>query len=211
MVAADVYREGISGITATDIEFARKLGYVIKLLAIIERGGGDDAVAVRVHPTMVPMAHPLASVRESFNAIFIEGDAVGELMLYGRGAGGRPTASALLGDILDAAHNLKAGGAGRAPTLGRATLRSIDELRSQYFLTMDVADRPGVLNEISGVTLRHGVSIRSMDQVPLDEKARLGFVFHSAAERNMQSTLRDLRELPVVERVGSLMRVIGPE
>jgi homoserine dehydrogenase len=209
VVAADVYREGISGITATDIEFARKLGYVIKLLAIVERDG--KAVAVHVHPTMVPIAHPLAAVRDSFNAIFIEGDAVGELMLYGRGAGGLPTASALLGDLLDAAHNLKAGGAGRSPTLGRATLRSIDDLRSQYFLTMDVVDRPGVLHEISGVTMGHDVSIQSMDQVPLGEKARLGFVFHSALERDMQSALRDLRSLEVVERVGSLMRVIGSE
>jgi homoserine dehydrogenase len=160
---------------------------------------------------MVPVTHPLASVREAFNAVFIEGDAVGELMLYGRGAGGGPTASALLGDLLDAAHNLKAGGAGRAPTLGRGRLRSIDELRSQYFFTMDVADEPGVLERVAGVTARHRVSIRSMDQIPIGDLARLGFVFHSSVERDMQATLKELRELPVVQRLGSLMRVIGPE
>jgi homoserine dehydrogenase len=209
VVAGDVYREGISAITPTDIGFARKLGYVIKLLAIIEEI--DGAVAVRVHPTMIPLAHPLAAVRDSFNAVFIEGDAVGELMLYGRGAGGRPTASAVLGDLLDAAHNLRAGGAGRSPSLGRSAIRPIDELRSQYFLTIDVDDKPGVLEQVAGVTARHGVSIRSMDQEPLGDRAKLIFVFHSALERDMQATLRDLRKLPVVERVGSLMRVIGPE
>ncbi|MBA3653875.1 MAG: homoserine dehydrogenase [Actinobacteria bacterium] len=209
VVAGDVYREGISGITESDISFARKLGYVIKLLAIVEKIGG--AVAVRVHPTMVPMSHPLASVRDSFNAVFIEGDAVGELMFYGRGAGGPPSASAVLGDLLDAAHNLRAGGAGRSPTLGRARIMPIDEVTSQFFLTMDVSDRPGVMHDVSGVTMRHAVSIRSMDQEPLGDNARLGFVFHSALERDMQATLQDLRELPVVERLGSLMRVIGPE
>jgi homoserine dehydrogenase len=209
VVAGDVYREGISDITQSDIAFAAKLGYVIKLLAIIEKI--DGAVAARVHPTMVPMNHPLASVRDSFNAVFIEGDAVGDLMFYGRGAGGPPSASAVLGDLLDAAHNLKAGGAGRSPTLGRTAIRPIDEVTSQFFLTMDVADRPGVMHEISGVTMQHGVSIRSMDQEALGDKARLAFVFHSALERSMQATLHDLRKLPVVERVGSLMRVIGSE
>ncbi|HZN12948.1 MAG TPA: homoserine dehydrogenase [Acidimicrobiales bacterium] len=209
VVADDVYREGISGITETDILFATKLGYVIKLLAIVEKV--DGLVAARVHPTMVPFTHALASVRDAFNAVFIEGDAVGELMLYGRGAGGRPTASALLGDLLDAAHNLKAGGAGRSPTLTEAALRPMDDLHSQYFFTMDVADAPGVLEQVAGVTGRHRVSIRSLDQVPLGDRARLGIVFHSSLERDMQSTLRDLRTLPVVERVGSLMRVIGPE
>jgi homoserine dehydrogenase len=209
VVAGDVYREGISGITESDIAFATRLGYVIKLLAIIDKT--DGAVAARVHPTMVPNNHPLAAVRESFNAVFIEGEAVGELMFYGRGAGGPPSASAVLGDLLDAAHNLKAGGAGRSPTLGRTRIRPIDEVTSQFFLTMDVADRPGVLHEIAGVTMRHGVSIRSMDQESLGDQARIALVFHSALERDMQSTLHDLRELPVVERVGSLMRVIGPE
>src|ERR1700682_6193188 len=112
VVAGDVYREGISSITSDDIAFARRLGYVIKLLAVIERTD-DERIDVRVPPAMVPVTHPLASVRDSFNAVFIEGDAVGELMLLGRGAGGMPTASAVLGDLLDAAHNLRSGGAAR--------------------------------------------------------------------------------------------------
>ena len=210
VVAGDVYREGISGITASDIDFARRLGYVIKLLAITEQ---DDsgAVAVRVHPAMVPTTHPLAAVRESFNAVFIEGDAVGELMLYGRGAGGMPTASAVLGDVIDAAHNLQQGGAGRAHALARATIRSIDEMVSQYYLTMDVADLPGVLRRVAEVTERHGVSIKSMDQEPMGDFARLVFIVHSALERDMQAAVAELRGLDVVQRMGSLLRVIGPE
>src|SRR5205085_3098867 len=126
-------------------------------------------VAVRVHPAMIPKTHPLAAVRESFNAVFIEGQAVGDLMLYGRGAGGFPTASAVLGDVIDAAHNLRAGGAGRTGSLGRATLRSIDELRSQYYINLQVADRTGVLAAVATVFGEHGVSIRSMEQDDEDQ------------------------------------------
>ncbi|HZQ85347.1 MAG TPA: ACT domain-containing protein, partial [Acidimicrobiales bacterium] len=164
-----------------------------------------------VHPAMVPKTHPLASVRDSFNAVFIEGEAVGELMLYGRGAGGMPTASALLGDLVDAAHNLRAGGAGRAPTLGQARLRPVDELTAQYYFTVDVLDRPGVLEQVAGATARHDVSIQSMVQDGLGDEARLIFITHTARERDMQATLDDLRHLDVVERVGTLLRVIGSE
>ena len=144
VVSDDVEREGIGGITADDIGAARELGYVVKLLAIAEELDGD--VAVRVHPSMVPVQHPLASVRESFNALFIEGDAVGELMLYGRGAGGNPAASAVLGDLIDAAKNLVSGGRGATiGTLSRRTVRPIDEVESQFYLSMEVADRAGVL------------------------------------------------------------------
>jgi homoserine dehydrogenase len=209
IVADDVHREGIRAITTRDIAFADQLGYVVKLLAIADQV--DGRVAVRVHPAMVPKTHPLASVRESFNAVFIEGDAVGELMLYGRGAGGMPTASALLGDLVDAAHNLRAGGAGRAPTLGQSKLRPIDELTGQYYFTVDVVDRPGVLEKVAGVTARHDVSIQSMVQDGLGDEARLIFITHTARERDMQATLADLRELDVVERVGTLLRVIGSE
>lgn len=205
----DVYREGISGVTAADIAFADQLGYAVKLLAVVETV--DGAVAVRVHPTMVPKTHPLASVRESFNAVFIEGEAVGELMLYGRGAGGMPTASALLGDLVDAAHNLRAGGAGRSPSLGTAAIRPIDELRSQYYLSIDVMDRPGVLAAVAGVFGEHGVSIRSMVQEGLGAEARLIFMSHTARERDVQSTIAGLRDLDAVDRIGSLLRVIGPE
>ncbi|HVF20802.1 MAG TPA: homoserine dehydrogenase [Mycobacteriales bacterium] len=209
VVAGDVYREGISGITAADIAFAGRLGYVVKLLAIAEQLDGQ--VAVRVHPAMIPATHPLAAVRESFNAVFIEGEAVGELMLYGRGAGGMPTASAVLGDLIDAAHNLRAGGAGRTAPLGRADLRPIDELSSQYYLDLMVDDRPGVLAAVAGVFGEHGVSIRSMEQEGLGAEARLVFITHTARERDMQATISGLRQLPAVERIGSLLRVVGPE
>jgi homoserine dehydrogenase len=168
VVAGDVYREGISGITSLDIAVAHKLGYTVKLLAVVEHadavGDEPEAVAVRVHPAMIPATHPLASVRDSFNAVFVEGDAVGQLMFLGRGAGGMPTASAVLGDLLDAAHDLTTGGLGRTVTLRRTAIRPIDDLRSAYYLTLDVVDRPGVLHVVSGVLGRHEVSIRLMEQ-----------------------------------------------
>ncbi|MBA2608626.1 MAG: homoserine dehydrogenase [Actinobacteria bacterium] len=205
----DVYCEGITKITATDIAFARRLGYVVKLLGIAEQVDGQ--IGVRVHPAMVPATHPLASVRDSFNAVFIEGDAVGELMLYGRGAGAMPTSSALLGDLLDAAHNLRQGGAGRAPVLSTAKLRSVDDLRSQYYLALDVADRPGVLAAVAGVLGNHGVSIQSMEQQGLGDEARLVFITHVAREADVQKTLRDLESLDAVRKIGGLLRVIGDE
>jgi homoserine dehydrogenase len=211
VVAGDVYREGISSLTPADIAFASQLGYVIKLLAIAdqEEAGGD--VAVRVHPAMIRTTHPLAAVRESFNAVFIEGDAVGDLMLYGRGAGGLPTASAVLGDLIDAAHNLGIGGRGRSPVLGRGQIRPIDEMMSQYYLNIEVTDRPGVLAAVAHVLANHAVSIKSMEQEGIGEEARLVFITHTARERDVQACLHDLRELDVVDRVGSLIRVIGEE
>ena len=221
VVAGDVYREGISGITAADIAAARQLGYAVKLLAVVEHeapgasgAGAPETVAVRVHPAMVPLTHPLASVRDSFNAVFVEGDAVGDLMFLGRGAGGMPTASAVLGDLLDAAHNLTTGGAGRSVALRQTAIRPIDDLRSAYYLTLQVADRPGVLHAVSGVLGRHEVSIRLMEQdgVPgaADAGARLVFVTHPAYERDVQACLHELRQLDAVDRIGSLLRVVGP-
>ena len=209
IVAGDVYREGISGVTAADIAFAARLGYVVKLLAIAEREAGQ--VAVRVHPAMLPSSHPLASVRDSFNAVFIEGQAVGELMFYGRGAGGLPTASAVLGDLIDAAHNLRAGGSGRATPLAKAIIRPIDELRSQYYLNLTVDDQPGVLAAVATVFGEHDVSISEMKQEGLGGEARLIFITHSARERDIQATIHALRQLDAVERIGSLLRVVGTE
>jgi homoserine dehydrogenase len=240
VVAGDVYREGISAITAADITAARRLGFAVKLLAVIDHTGGGngdgdvaESVAVRVHPAMVPLTHPLAAVRDSFNAVFVEGDAIGELMLLGRGAGGMPTASAVLGDLLDAAHNLTTGGAGRSVALRRTAIRPIDDLRAEYYLTLQVADRPGVLHAVSGVLGQHRVSIRLMEQEGLPESepaawpsrdagsaaparrtaggsgARLVFVTHPAYERDVQACLHDLRQLEVVERIGGLLRVVG--
>ena len=208
VVAGDVYREGIAAITPADLTSAARLGYAVKLLAVAEQGD-DGRVAVRVHPAMVPTAHPLASVRESFNAVFVEGDAVGELMLYGRGAGGAPTAAAVLGDLVDAATNLRQGAASPMQALPRAVIRAIDEVRSEYYVHLDVSDRPGVLAAVAGVFAEHDVSIRSVEQEGLGDEARLIFITHEAPEAAVQATLQDLRHLDVVDRVAGLLRVIG--
>ena len=210
VVAGDVYREGIADLTAQDIDSARDLGYVVKLLAIAEDVDGE--VAVRVHPAMVPVRHPLASVKDSFNAVFIQADAVGDLMLYGRGAGGMPTASAVLGDLIDAAKNLAGGG--RGATMGavaRKRIRPIDEMRSQFYVLVEVADRPGVLAAIASAFGAHGVSIKSMQQVGIAEEARLIFVTHKAKERDLEATMHDVRALDVVHKVGSILRVVGED
>ncbi len=211
--AGDVYHEGISAISTTDIDFARRLGYRIKLLAIAEElpssDGGDPCTAVRVHPAMVPVDHPLAAVGGSFNAVFVEGDAVGELMFYGRGAGGAPTASAVLGDVVDAALNLRSGAAGRMGALRPARIVPIDELRSAYYLHLELLDRSGSLAEVATVLGRHDVSIRSMEQEGLGDEARCTFITHRAREADVQATIAELRGLGTVRRVRGVLRVIG--
>lgn len=209
VVAGDVYHEGISGVTAADIAVAQRLGYVVKLLGIAERDPSSGDIAVRVHPAMVPLHHPLASVRESYNAVFVEGDAVGQLMFYGRGAGGNPTASAVLGDVIDAAVNLAAGTHGAIGSFGRASIRAIDETSAEYLISLDVADEPGVLHSVTGAFARHGVSIRAAEQEGNGPDARLVFITHDAVEADVQATVRELRDLPVVRRVGGFIRVIG--
>ena len=213
VVAGDVYHEGIADITEADIVVASRLGYRIKLLGVAELFGEADTaeVAVRVHPSLVPVQHPLAAVRDSFNAVFIQGEAVGDLMLYGRGAGGLPTASAVLGDVIDAAMNLRQGTHAAIGSFARVRIRSIDELTSAYYVNLEVADRPGVLARVADAFGRHGVSIRSMEQEGLGTEARLIFITHVATERDVQATLRELRELDVVDRIGSVLRVVGHE
>jgi len=207
---ADVHREGITGISAADISSADELGYIVKLLAIVEEREGR--IGARVHPTMVPVHHPLASVRESFNAIFIEGEATGEVMLYGRGAGGFPTASAVLGDVIDAAKNLRSGSRGATiGTLTRREILPIDDVRSRYYLEVEAADRPGVLAAVADTFGRHGVSIESMAQRGIGEGARLIFVTHAAREADLRATVEDLRSTEVVQRVGSVIRVLGAD
>jgi len=213
VVAGDVYHEGISEITAHDIATAARLGYVIKAIAVVEGTPSPDPdtppeVAVRTHPAMVPCSHPLASVRDSFNAVFVEGDAVGDLMFYGRGAGGLPTASAVLGDLIDAAINLTSGCTGRIGNLSRARIRPIDDLQSAYYLSMEVSDQPGVLAQVATEFGRFGVSIKSMEQQELDSGARLMFITHQSRESDVRSTLRALRELDVVNDFHTLIRVI---
>ncbi len=224
VVADDVPREGISAVDPVDISFADRLGYVVKLLAVMERttpaeglpsddGVGGDApeISVRVHPAMLPRTHPLASVRGAFNAVFIEGDAAGELMLYGQGAGGRPTASAVLGDLIDAAHNVRTGAPARFVSRLRPNFRPTDDLRCAWYLNIDVADRPGVLATVAKLFGDNGVSIRSMEQVGLSDEARLIFLTHVAREGDMQRTLSGLRGLDVVDHVGGVLRVMGDE
>jgi homoserine dehydrogenase len=209
VVAGDVFHEGISDITTADIDYAAKMGYVVKLLAVAEQHRETGDVGVRVHPAMVPADHPLASVRDSFNALFVEGDAVGDLMFYGRGAGGFPTASAVLGDLIDAALNRARGSHASVGALAKARIRPIDEVESAYYLNLDVLDRPGVLAAVAGIFGDHGVSIRSMEQEGLGDEARLVFITHVAREAHVQATIRDLHHLDAVDRITSVLRVVG--
>jgi homoserine dehydrogenase len=213
VLGRDVAAEGISSVTANDIANAAKFHHVIKLLAVAEEihadGPGPRALSVRVFPAMVPAAHPLASVRGSFNAVFVEGRSVGQLMFYGRGAGGDPTASAVLGDVVDAAVNLRKGTHASLGTFAPAVFAAPDALSSAYYLQIEVADRPGVLAAVASVFGNHGVSIRSMEQEGLDEQARIIFITHVARERDVERCLDDLRALDAVRHVVSVLRVIG--
>ncbi len=211
VVDVDVHREGISGIRAVDVAYANRLGYSVKLLAVAELVDGGPELSVRVHPAMVPKAHPLASVRGAFNAVFVEGAVSGELMLYGRGAGGGPTASAVLGDLVDAARNLRAGAPAPAPKRTSITVRPQPELRSAFYLSMDVTEGLGVLAAVAKVFGDHKVSIRAMEQVGWDDEARLIFLTHKAREGDLLGTIDELRLLQAVDRVGGVLRVIGEE
>ena len=239
----DVYCEGISSLTVTDLESAERLGYAVKLLAIVER---DGEIMVRVHPALVPKDHPLATVRDAYNAVFVEGSTVGELMFYGPGAGGGPTATAVLGDLISAATEvaenassseagsaaasdnsaqaeLEDGEAGlqgeaqlpdQAPEYPEVGILPMDELRTCYYLSVEVIDRPGVLAAVSGVFGKHEVSIRLMEQYELPDNpndAHLVFLTHIAQEKNMQAAIRELQTLEVVRQVNTLIRVIGGE
>ena len=210
----DVYREGITKITPADIDFARRHGYVIKLLALCEVGEdpkvGSDRIAVRVHPALVPSDHPLALVRDSFNAVFVTGEAVGELMFYGRGAGGLPTASAVLGDVIDAAHNLRYGVTERQLDREVAQLIPVNEMQNRFYIAVDVIDQPGVLAAVAQAFGQNMVSIRSMEQIGMEKEARLVFVTHLAPEASVQKTLDEIRELISVRRVAGFIRVFDP-
>jgi homoserine dehydrogenase len=210
VVGDDVYREGIRGVNRTDIAYAKRLGYVVKLLGIAERV--EDQIGVRVHPALVPAAHPLASVRESFNAVFIEADAVGELMFYGPGAGSRPTASAVVGDLVTAA---RARLANERPTppmgSGPRAIRSFDDVRVQYCILLDVADESGVLAAVASVFGEYAVSIKTVLQEGRGEVAQLLLITHAAREGDVRATLDALRSLPTVRDVASVIRVEGGE
>ena len=210
VVSGDVYREGIADITAQDIAYAKRLGYEVKLLAIAEEQEGE--VAVRVHPAMIPVTHPLASVRENLNAVFVQGEDVGELMFYGRGAGGPPTSVSVVGDITTVARNVLSGGRGAGDASYRtAGIRSIDTMFSQYYILLNVADRPGVLASVANTFGTNDVSIGSVWQEGFGDQAQLVMITHRAREKDLQATLHQLRELDVVTKVASVMRVEGGE
>ncbi len=210
VVASDVYREGIRRVTTEDIEFAARLGYVVKLLAIAELDG--ERIAARVHPAMIPAEHPLASVRDAFNAVFVEGPNVGELMFYGRGAGGNPTATAVIGDLVTVARNVMAETRGVGCTCFHdRTIRPMGEHAGQYYILLRVEDRPGVLAEISSVFGRHLVSIKSVWQEGTGDAAQLVFVTHRAREDAFQQAVGELHGLSAVGEVRSVLRVAGQE
>ena len=210
VVASDVYREGIARITPQDIADAARLGYVVKLLAIAELE--DDEVSARVHPAMIPAAHPLAAVRDANNAVFVEGAKVGQLMFYGPGAGGDATATSVIGDLVDVARNLAFGGRaiGCTCVLDRP-IRSMDATTGQYYLNLHVEDRPGVLAEIAEAFAHNGVSIERVWQEGFAEEATLVFITHRAQEGAFQKTVAELRDRSSVRAVASLLRVEGEE
>ncbi|CAN5594187.1 homoserine dehydrogenase [soil metagenome] len=218
ITAADVHREGITDVTAADIASAREMGCVVKLLAICElRTGldgldGGEAVAVRVHPAMIPLSHPLASVREAYNAVFVESDAAGQLMFYGPGAGGAPTASAVLGDLVTVARNRVAGtrGAGESAYADRAVL-PMGETRTRYHVAIDVDDRAGVLATVALAFAEHGVSIQTVRQEGRGDDAQLVVVSHWATDAQLSATVEHLRGLDIVRDVTSVMRVEGSD
>lgn len=216
VTGADVECEGISKITADDIAFAARHGYSVKLLAIAERfsAPNGDELSARVHPCLVPNAHPLAAVRDSFNAVFVQGEAVGDLMFYGRGAGGDPTASAVLGDLVDAAVNLQSGAHASLGAFAPMTIRPSSQLEAAWYLSLRVDDRSGVLAAIAGVFGEHGVSIDSMEQHSLSgpddaaNEARIDLIIHPALQSDVRSTLDALGVLDSVRSIGSTIRVL---
>jgi homoserine dehydrogenase len=215
VTAADVYREGITEVTAADIASAKTLGRTVKLLAICERsgaGGPEDGVAVRVHPAMIPRSHPLAAVGGAYNAVFVEAQSAGQLMFYGAGAGGTPTASAVLGDIVAVARNRLAGTRGpELSTYAELPVRPMGDTLTRYHVSLDVADKPGVLAPVAEAFARHGVSIQAVRQTSRGEDALLVIVTHEARDADLAATVSELQALPVVRAVASVMRVEGED
>jgi homoserine dehydrogenase len=206
VTADDVYREGILSVTAADIASARALGCVVKLLAICERSNGG--ISARVHPAMIPRTHPLAAVREAYNAVFVEAESAGRLMFYGAGAGGQPTASAVLGDTVAIARNLLAGLRGpESSTYAELPLVPIGEARTSYYVQLDVADRPGVLAPVADAFAQQGVSIKAVRQEGRGEDANLIIMTHSAREAALARTVAVLGAMEAVRNVDSVMRV----
>jgi len=210
VTTADVYREGITRVTASDVASARDMGSVVKLLAICEVDAARESVSARVHPAMIPRSHPLAGVREAYNAVFVESEAAGQLMFYGPGAGGTPTASAVLGDLVAVCRNKVNGG--RAPAVSAyADLRvsPMGDARTRYHISLDVDDKAGVLAQVAQIFAQHDVSIQTVRQSGRGEDARLVVATHSATDAALSRTVEQLRAMPTVRAVASVMRVEG--
>jgi homoserine dehydrogenase len=210
VTASDVYREGITEVSAADIASAKVLGRIVKLLAICERT--DDGVAVRVHPAMIPRTHPLATVGGAYNAVFVDAKSAGQLMFYGAGAGGTPTASAVLGDLVAVARNRLAGTRGpEVTTYAELPVLPMGDTLTRYHVSLDVADKPGVLAPVAEAFARHGVSIQAVRQTSRGTEALLVIVTHVARDADLAATISELQALPVVRAVASVMRVEGEE
>ena len=206
----DVYCEGISKVTAADIKAAKDMGFVVKLLAIAELSEDEKGVVVRVHPAMVPKSHPLASVRLSFNAVFVEADAAGQVMFYGRGAGGAPTASAVLGDVVAVSRNKVAGRRGPGESVyAELEPLPISAAKTRYSINLKVADEPGVLAAIANTFAKHDVSIQVVRQDGHGDAAFLLVRTHQASDEALSQTLAELKSLSAVREVVGVMRVEG--
>jgi homoserine dehydrogenase len=207
---SDVYCEGIASITAADIKAARDSEHVVKLLAVAERAANGRGIHVRVHPAMVPLHHPLAAVREAYNAVFVESDAAGRLMFYGPGAGGAPTASAVVGDIVAVARNRISGGHGpRESAYAALPVLPVDTSMTRYYIALDLTDKAGVLAAVAAAFAQHDVSIQTMRQDGHGDDATLQIVTHEATERSLSETCSTLRGLDSVRQISSVMRVVG--
>ncbi|MET7538283.1 homoserine dehydrogenase [Streptomyces sp. NPDC055059] len=206
----DVYREGMTEVTASDFASAKEMGCTIKLLAICERAAHGGSVTARVHPAMIPLDHPLASVRGAYNAVFVEAEAAGQLMFYGPGAGGAPTASAVLGDLVAVCRNKLGEATGPGDSAyTQLPVSPMGEVVTRYHISLDVADKPGVLAQVATVFAEHGVSIDTVRQSVKDGEASLVVVTHRAADAALTGTVDALRKLDTVRGVASIMRVEG--
>lgn len=204
----DIYSEGIKSISSQDICYAREMGYVIKLLAIAKRHG--EAIQARVHPTLIPLGHPLASVNDVYNAIYVRGDFVQDVMFYGRGAGSLPTGSAVAGDVMEIARNILQGCTGRLPCtcFDKRKVENIDQVETRYYLRMLVNDEPGVLASIAQAFGENAVSIATVMQKDVcGDKAEIVMVTHRVAERNFRRAIETIAGLPVVAQVNNWIRV----
>ncbi|MEU8587870.1 homoserine dehydrogenase [Streptomyces sp. NPDC048664] len=206
----DVYREGMTEVTAADFASAKEMGCTIKLLAICERAADGGSVTARVHPAMIPLSHPLASVRGAYNAVFVESEAAGQLMFYGPGAGGTPTASAVLGDLVAVCRNRLSGTTGPGESAYAALpVSPMGDVVTRYHISLDVADKPGVLAQVANVFAEHDVSIGTVRQRGKDGEASLVVVTHQASDASLSGTVEALRKLDTVRGVASIMRVEG--